>query len=291
MAHRFTSKRLTSVAPLRTPYRTFFSSPTRKTEAVDVAPASVINKAQVRALFHLWNSSLATLDSRIVTKRYSKDPTLFSLKSDIPCTDYVSIKGYYDHFLKLKPHVEIFEGKILIGHNWANDAGIYQYTMVTTGESIKARYSFFYEFHDGQWKIVQHHSSEMPELNRQSITPEHAENLFHLWNDALDTLDSTAVAKRYSKDATLLPAVSDTPLAGFADIKEYFDNFLRLKPRAVVLESHATAGENFCNHVGVYELTMRATGGKVKANFSFFYVYEDRQWKILHHHSAGALQA
>jgi hypothetical protein len=289
---RRTSPQFCLDRPLATPCRTFFPSPTKESGAVDVlVPAALINKAQVRGLFSLWNSSLATKDARIVAKRYSKDPIVFTIESDIPCTDYASIKNNYELFLQRKPQGEILDGKILIGHNWANDAGICEFTLGTTGEKIKARYSFFYEYEDGQWKIAQHHLSEMPEQKGRSITPEHAENLFHLWNDALDTLDSTAIAKRYSKDATLLPAVSDTPLTGFANIKEYFDNFLQLQPHAVILESHVAAGDNFCNHVGVYELTMRATGGKVKANFSFVYVYEDMQWKILHHHSAGASQA
>jgi hypothetical protein len=35
-----------------------------------------------------------------------------------------------------------------------------------------------------------------------------------------------------------------------------------------------------------YEFTMGATGAKVKARYSFVYVYENGQWKIAHHHSS-----
>lgn len=31
---------------------------------------------------------------------------------------------------------------------------------------------------------------------------------------------------------------------------------------------------------------MGSTGAKVKARYSFVYVYEDGQWKIAHHHSS-----
>jgi uncharacterized protein (TIGR02246 family) len=253
-------------------------------------PAAVINEVQVRALFHLWNSSLATLDSRIVAKRYSKDPILLPTVSDIARTDYASIKDYYDIFLKLKPQGEILEGKIQIGHNWANDAGIYEFTMGANGDKLKARYSFAYVFEDGQWRITHHHSSRMPEQKAKAITPEHAQNLFHLWNDALDTLDSTAVAKRYAKKATLIPAVSDTPFSDFTSIKEYFDNFLKLKPLAKVLESYVMVDDGWCHDVGIYELTMGATGTTVKARYSFIYVYEDQEWKIVHHHSSAMLE-
>jgi len=30
---------------------------------------------------------------------------------------------------------------------------------------------------------------------------------------------------------------------------------------------------------------MGATGDKVKARYTYVYVYEDNQWKIAHHHS------
>merc|ERR1712176_294021 len=37
---------------------------------------------------------------------------------------------------------------------------------------------------------------------------------------------------------------------------------------------------------GIYEFTMGIDGSKVKARYSFIYVYEDGQWKISHHHSS-----
>lgn len=266
--------------------RTFFSTPTRNSEAVEVTPAVDVNEAQIRALFYLWNSTLATLDARIVAKRYSKDPILLPTVSDTPRTDYDSIKDYYDIFLKLKPQGEIKEGKIKIGHNWAHDAGVYEFTMGATGEKLLARYSFVYVYENGTWKIIHHHSSRMPEQKAKAITPEHAQNLFHLWNDALDTLDSTAVAKRYSRSATLLPAVANTCLDG-AQITAYFDHFLTLRPQCRVLESHVTVGDGWANDVGTYEITMGTTGAKISARYSFVYVFEDCEWKILHHHSSA----
>jgi uncharacterized protein (TIGR02246 family) len=276
---------------LSTQSRTFFSSPASKSGAVEVAPAKEVNESQVRALFYLWNDALATLDSRIVAKRYSKDPILLPTVSDTPRTDYASIKDYFDNFLKLKPQGVITEGKIKIGHNWANDAGIYEFTLGATGEKVKARYSFVYVYEDGQWKIAHHHSSKMPEVKGKIITPEQAQNLFYLWNDALSTLDSTAVAKRYSKHGVLLPTVSDTPRTDFASIKDYFDNFLKLKPQGVILQSYPLVGDNWCKDVGIYEFTLGATGAKVKARYSFVYVYEDGEWKIAHHHSSAMPEA
>ena len=100
------------------------------------------------------------------------------------------------------------------------------------------------------------------------------------------TVDSDAVAKRYAKKGVLLPTVSDTPRTDYASIKDYFDTFLTMKPQGVILESHVTTGPKWCQDVGLYEFTMGATGAKVKARYTFVYVFEDGEWKIAHHHSS-----
>jgi uncharacterized protein (TIGR02246 family) len=261
-------------------------------KSIEVPPPQPISEGQVRALFYLWNDALATLDSRLVAKRYSSDPILLPTVSDEPRTDFESIKDYFDNFLKLKPQGIILDGKIKIGHNWAKDAGIYEFTMGATGAKVKARYSFIYVYEDGQWKIAHHHSSQMPEGQKgKQIDVAQVQNLFYLWNDALDTLDSDLVAKRYSKNAVLLPTVSDTPRTDYASIKNYFDNFLKLKPQGKILESHVLCGDNWCKDVGIYEFTLRSDGSKVKARYSFVYVYEDGEWKISHHHSSAMPEA
>ena len=259
----------------------------KKKNSIVIPPPQEISEGQVRSLFYLWNDALATGDSRIVAKRYSEDAILLPTVSDEPRTDYEGIKSYFDKFLTLKPQGVIVDGKVKIGHNWAKDAGIYEFTMGSTGAKVKARYSFVYVYEKGQWKISHHHSSVMPETKGQKIEPDQVSNLFFLWNDALATLDSDAVAKRYAKNAVLLPTVSDVPRTDYASIKAYFDKFLTLKPQGVITESHISVGDNWCKDVGIYEFTMGADGSKVKARYSFVYVYEDGQWKIAHHHSSA----
>jgi uncharacterized protein (TIGR02246 family) len=264
----------------------------RKKENMAIPPPQEISEGQVRSLFYLWNDALATGDSKIVAKRYADDAILLPTVSDEPRTDFEGIKNYFDNFLKLKPQGLITNGKVKIGHNWAKDAGIYEFTMGTTGAKVKARYSFIYVYEKGQWKISHHHSSVMPEgQKKKTIDPEEVKSLFSLWNDALATLDSDAVAKRYAKNAVLLPTVSDTPRTDYATIKNYFDNFLKLKPQGVITESHITVGDNWCKDVGIYEFTMGSDGSKVRARYSFVYVFEDGEWKISHHHSSAMPEA
>merc|ERR1739844_590536 len=127
----------------------------------------------------------------------------------------------------------------------------------------------------------------MPEeTSPMKIEEEQVRNLFQIWNSALETLDPDAVAKRYSKEAVLLPTVSDVPRTNYDLIKDYFVGFLKKEPQGEILESNVTIGHNWCQDVGIYEFTMGATGDKVKGRYSFVYVYEDGQWKISHHHSS-----
>jgi len=105
----------------------------------------------------------------------------------------------------------ILSGDIITGANWAQDVGIYEFTMGYDGSKVKARYTFVYVFEDEQWKISHHHSSVMPEAllakaavpTYQQITESQVRDLFNLWNNALATLNSTTVAARYSKKAVL----------------------------------------------------------------------------------------
>ena len=52
----------------------------------------------------------------------------------------------------------------------------------------------------------------------------------------------------------------------------------------MILERYPLVGDIWCKDVGIYEFTMGDDGSKVKARYSFVYVYEDGEWKISHYH-------
>ena len=143
------------------------------------------------------------------------------------------------------PCCKIESGNVLIGTNWAQDAGIYEFTMGATGAKVKGRYTFVYVFEDGEWKISQHHSSVMPEASApKAITDEEVKNLFQLWNAALVTEDPETVADQYAKRVVLVPTVSDVPRTDHYLIKDYFVSFLKRKPQGKILESNVTIGNS-----------------------------------------------
>jgi len=47
----------------------------------------------------------------------------------------------------------ILSRDIFIGCNWAQDAGIYEFTMGKDGSKVKARYTYVYVYEGGAWKI------------------------------------------------------------------------------------------------------------------------------------------
>mmetsp|Transcript_14948 Transcript_14948/g.30578 ORF Transcript_14948/g.30578 Transcript_14948/m.30578 type:complete len:212 (-) Transcript_14948:262-897(-) len=151
-----------SATELNMGLRSFFS---RNKKVARSSVGKDISKDEVRALFSLWNNALATGDSRLVASRYAtkSGAVLLPTVSDVPRTDYDAIKAYFVDFCQKKPQGTILESYVTVGHNWAMDDGIYEFTMGATGDKVKARYSFVYTLEDGEWKIAHHHSSQMPE--------------------------------------------------------------------------------------------------------------------------------
>lgn len=245
-----------------------------------------ITKAEVRALFGQWNDALHTLDPATVARRYSREGVLLPTLSDIPRSDFEGIKDYFVHFLEKKPDGKILEGDIFVGNNWAQDAGIYEFSFAD-GSKVKARYSFVYVYEDGKWMISHHHSSLMPEevVRPVKVTETQVRGLFNLWNDALATGDPQKVADRYTSDAVLLPTLSDEARYTNDRIADYFVGFLQKKPVGRIVEGNVKIGPNWAQDAGIYEFAFK-DGSTVQGRYSFVYAYENGEWKISNHHSS-----
>ena len=129
------------------------------------APTNAAEK-EIAGLFDRWNAALATGKPEEVTKLYAPngilEPTVSNEVRDTP----EKIQDYFVHFLALKPQGTINYRQIrVLDDNTALDAGVYTFRLVKDGKptKVQARYTYVYEYRNGQWLISHHHSSAMPE--------------------------------------------------------------------------------------------------------------------------------
>ncbi|MGI5377052.1 SgcJ/EcaC family oxidoreductase [Streptomyces sp. CA-251387] len=123
---------------------------------------------QIAGLFDNWNRALQTGDPQKVADLYASDAVLLPTVSNKVRADRAAVVDYFEHFLANKPVGKKIESHVnVLDANSALDAGVYQFTLTDpeTGEKnvVKARYTYEYEKRNGEWLIVNHHSSKMPE--------------------------------------------------------------------------------------------------------------------------------
>lgn len=123
------------------------------------------NKREISALFDKWNAALQSGNAETVANLYAKDGVLLPTVSNQVRADHAAIVDYFHHFLESKPKGTLNEVHITCFGDVAINQGVYTFDVVRDGKpgKVQARYSFAYAKEDGDWKIVSHHSSEMPE--------------------------------------------------------------------------------------------------------------------------------
>ena len=131
--------------------------------SADVAQSCVMpTEDEVAQLFERWNASLATGEPAKVAANYLDNAVLLPTVSNEMRTSTETIEAYFVDFLEKKPQGVINQRVITRSCNSASDVGIYTFTF-EGGEQVQARYSYIYDYVDGQWLIRHHHSSAMPE--------------------------------------------------------------------------------------------------------------------------------
>src|SRR5574342_549538 len=121
------------------------------------------SEQKIAALFDRWNNAVLTGDPHAVVANYAEQSILLPTVSNIPRLTPAEKEDYFHHFLEKKPSGEIDFRVIDLGCNVAVDSGLYTFTFGTTGDEVKARYTYTYKWDGNQWLIVSHHSSAMPD--------------------------------------------------------------------------------------------------------------------------------
>jgi len=117
-------------------------------------------------LFDRWNAALATGHADAVAALYSEDAVLLPTFSSGPLKGRAAIADYFRHFLQKQPQGQISHRSLQLGCNMAADVGLYTFNVVQPdgrSAAVPARYSFLYQYRNGEWLIVHHHSAVLPE--------------------------------------------------------------------------------------------------------------------------------
>lgn len=114
-------------------------------------------------LFANWNAALATGDAEQVTALYADNAVLLPTVSNQVRHNHAEIRDYFVHFLAKQPQGVIDEANTRhLADDLASNAGVYTFTF-GDGSQVTARFSYLYQRVGGDWKILEHHSSAMPE--------------------------------------------------------------------------------------------------------------------------------
>lgn len=120
-----------------------------------------MTKIEINSLFDNWNNALKTNNPEIVTSLYAKNAILLPTMSKQIRHTSEEIRDYFINFLEKGPVGLINESNIRIFDKIAINSGFYTFQF-RDGSSLKARFTFVYYLNDGQWSIIEHHSSQLP---------------------------------------------------------------------------------------------------------------------------------
>lgn len=121
-----------------------------------------MTKETIIKLFDEWNNAIQSGNPDQVVALYDEAAVLLPTVSNQVRHNHEEIKDYFVHFLKKSPVGRIDESNVRLFESSAVNSGVYTFKF-SDNQEITARYTFIYEQINGEWKIVGHHSSAMPE--------------------------------------------------------------------------------------------------------------------------------
>ena len=110
--------------------------------------------------------------------------------------------------------------------------------------------------------------------------------LFDDWNAAIQTGDPDHVVSLYSFNGILIPTLSNDVRSSHAEIKAYFVDFLKKKPRAVLNESYIRAYGDAGINSGIYSFFFGSEANPTQARYTYVYEWHSDRWLIVEHHSS-----
>lgn len=121
-----------------------------------------MNKNEITKLFEEWNQALQTGNPKDVAELYEYNAILLPTVSNKVRHNHEEIEDYFVNFLAKSPVGKIDESNIRTFGDIAINSGVYTFTF-KDGQSVTARFTYVYRWNGQSWKIVEHHSSQLPE--------------------------------------------------------------------------------------------------------------------------------
>ena len=112
-------------------------------------------------MLETWVDKIRTNDPKQVASLYHSDGLLLGTFSDIERKGYDLILAYFENLFNAKVDVEIVTQHKHETDSLVVNSGLYNF--IVDGKTVNARFSFVFINADGEWKILSHHSSVLPE--------------------------------------------------------------------------------------------------------------------------------
>lgn len=129
-------------------------------------PAPGQAPAEVSAVMHKWIDGMSRHDMDAVVALYDRDAVLWGTRSPVLRDKPELVRDYFQLLRTVPPSYKatLGEQRIRVYGDIAIDTGTYTFSEVRDGKEIvrPARFSMVYRYRDGQWRIVDHHSSASP---------------------------------------------------------------------------------------------------------------------------------
>jgi uncharacterized protein (TIGR02246 family) len=117
----------------------------------------------IAALFERWNAALISGDPVAVVARYGERSVLLPTLSAVPRVAADEKLDYFRAFMARQPSAEVTWRMIHAGAETCVDAGLMRFRFASDGTEVVVRYTFVYARAGGDWRIIVHHSSFLPE--------------------------------------------------------------------------------------------------------------------------------
>tara|TARA_B100001540_G_scaffold228038_1_gene202216 strand:+ start:150 stop:503 length:354 start_codon:yes stop_codon:yes gene_type:complete len=114
-------------------------------------------------MLSIWVEKIRGNNANQVADLYHDNGLLLGTFSDIENHGKKLILNYFENLLRSKIDVEI-----ITQHEHKTDSMIVSsgfYNFILDDKTIKARFSFVFIKANGSWKILSHHSSELPKVS------------------------------------------------------------------------------------------------------------------------------